>query len=537
MRIIFITNSITNINKTLTMSSKTIEPNIECNVCCEEVKSSVYCGTCSYVACQGCFQKYLLTVPSARCMNCKSAFTEHFLRMYLPQGWIERNYKPHVKEQLFQLEKSKLSGDVELAKINLRIQKLKFQKKISSENWVDVELRILNGEYNQMLNQSPDQDKNKPKPIVYKRPCSQADCRGFLNDDWQCGLCQVEICKDCRTVIDKLYNHKCDDATLKSVELINKETKNCPTCSEPIFKPFGCDHMFCTVCKSSFSWNTGLLIPESKQTNPLYKEYLKKMGSKNECDHVTFERVRYLSSILFTGIRLTYQQEHSKDQIINSNEDREFLSQVLTFKNFTTTESSQIISIFRTIINIENSSITLKTTNREIRVQYLSKKINDNEFKTKIYSNYKRYEYLQEINNLRKVVYSLLIEWWKTLMLHVYEYQKKYMRESSIYYNNGTTEVKFIAAQNRDQRTERLYFEIFHSRTSKGVYLLDISSFQHKNRPEEILNFFNKESIKLAELYGYTQTWAFHLAINSPWFELTETNIKFVDTNIKFGRL
>jgi hypothetical protein len=261
------------------------------------------------------------------------------------------------------------------------------------------------------------------------------------------------------------------------------------------------------------------------------------MGSKNECDHVTFERVRYLSSILFTGIRLTYQQEHSKDQIINSNEDREFLNQVLTFKNFTTTESSQIISIFRTIINIENSSITLKTTNREIRVQYLSKKINDNEFKTKIYSNYKRYEYLQEINNLRKVVYSLLIEWWKTLMLHVYEYQKKYMRESSIYYNNGTTEVKFIAAQNRDQRTERLYFEIFHSRTSKGVYLLDISSFQHKNRPEEILNFFNKESIKLAELYGYTQTWAFHLAINSPWFELTETNIKFVDTNIKFGRL
>lgn len=502
---------------------------IECQVCCEEAKSSVYCGSCSYTSCQACFQKYLLTVPSARCMNCKAAFTEHFLRMYLPHNWIERKYKPHLKEQLFQQEKSKLSGDVELAQLYKELDEVRYNKRLSktcaSLAQFNYDHLIKSLEKRIISLQNATLFSNSSTTIVskFKRPCNQPDCRGFLNDEWCCGICKTSICKDCRVAKKPLYSHKCDPETIKSVELINKETKPCPTCSEPIFKPFGCDHMFCTVCKSSFSWKTGSLISESKQTNPLYKEYLKKLGAKGGCDAndtTTLERFKRLSCALFSSIRIV-------DNGLYGN------------------KYSQMISMYKTMLAIESTVFNIKTTNQEIRCQYLLKKIDDGSFKTKLFANYKRTEYLREIENLKQVAYTLLVEWWRSLLAFVHHYYKKYdLRypdETEENFNSRTQypdEARFLTSQNREHRVERLYEESsFMVPKFKGVYLVDISKMKNKTRPAEILNFFNNESKKLAEIYGYKTTFSFEKDLYSSHFLIQETNLTKIDTNIELSWL
>ena len=52
-----------------------------------------------------------------------------------------------------------------------------------------------------------------------------------------------------------------------------KDTKKCPTCYSLIHKIDGCDQMWCTQCKTAFSWNT--LKIENKVHNPHFYEYLR----------------------------------------------------------------------------------------------------------------------------------------------------------------------------------------------------------------------------------------------------------------------
>jgi hypothetical protein len=58
-------------------------------------------------------------------------------------------------------------------------------------------------------------------------------------------------------------DHKCDEAVLESMRLLHNDTKPCPRCTARIFKTQGCDHMFCTHCRTHFSWVTGRITAQS----------------------------------------------------------------------------------------------------------------------------------------------------------------------------------------------------------------------------------------------------------------------------------
>ena len=83
----------------------------------------------------------------------------------------------------------------------------------------------------------------------------------------KCCICILYTCPDCLTIIGENKNeeHKCDENSVKSAEMIKKDTRPCPTCGERIFKIEGCDQMFCTAprkdgsgfCETPFSWKTG----------------------------------------------------------------------------------------------------------------------------------------------------------------------------------------------------------------------------------------------------------------------------------------
>ena len=102
----------------------------------------------------------------------------------------------------------------------------------------------------------------KRKPSVVKKflmKCVVENCRGFLSETYKCGLCNVQVCKDCHCVTAETANnkHECNPDDVATITELKRSTKPCPKCHIPIYKTDGCDQMFCIQCHTAFSWKTG----------------------------------------------------------------------------------------------------------------------------------------------------------------------------------------------------------------------------------------------------------------------------------------
>ena len=104
--------------------------------------------------------------------------------------------------------------------------------------------------------------------------CLRTYCKGFLDNDYKCGICHIKVCKDCHEEITEDENHTCKQENVESVKAIQSETRPCPTCKARVFKTEGCDQMFCVQCHTGFSWNTGM-IERGRIHNPHYFEWLR----------------------------------------------------------------------------------------------------------------------------------------------------------------------------------------------------------------------------------------------------------------------
>ena len=493
------------------MSSIHSQNSIECQVCCSDVSSYIVCGNCKWSACTPCIQTYLLSTPTPRCMNCSSQFTEHFLRIYLQASWIDRKYKPYLKEQLFAQERNLLSQDVEVAKIykeyiegkrlaaksDLTVEEAmayisacRFRRKREADyNLIsDYKAHIkrivvdLNKLYTGYLDNNiwQPQSQNDDEKIIskkYNRPCVQPNCKGFIDenhvDGWKCAICEVVICKDCR-VVKNTSTHSCDPQIIQSIKLIQEETKPCPTCAEPIFKPFGCDHMFCTVCKANFSWKTGQLIPASQQTNPLYREYMQQLSSNvsitvnNECNALTYEQF----------MRLDLYHVHDNVQLCSDLQNKKI---------------SNIVNLRPIIISLRDRENDV--SNRFDRIKYIANEHTEGSFKTRIYANYKRSEYLRELANIKSVAQQCLMEYYVLLS----DWVRGLVRKYSLLTNPSEVDCPFITvAQNPSNYVHRSFKN----------YYVDLNQWEHYGKHNQIIAFFNKQSIELAKLYGYSVTTA-----------------------------
>ena len=148
-------------------------------------------------------------------------------------------------------------------------------------------------------------EASKRARTQFIRACPIETCRGFLSQQWKCGLCNVYTCSKCNVPkcnVPKITsNFKCreetseatrseDDATedaddhvcnpddVATAELLAKDTKPCPQCGTGIFKIDGCDQMWCTECRTAFNWRTGQL-ETGHFHNPHYFEYQRRIGA------------------------------------------------------------------------------------------------------------------------------------------------------------------------------------------------------------------------------------------------------------------
>lgn len=120
---------------------------------------------------------------------------------------------------------------------------------------------------------------NAAKPAeerrAFVRKCPADGCEGFLSQNLSCGLCNIQACKDCHEI--KSEDHVCDPAIVETMKALAKEAKPCPKCSSRISKIDGCDQMWCTQCKTAFSWRTGA-IETSVVHNPHYFQWMRESG-------------------------------------------------------------------------------------------------------------------------------------------------------------------------------------------------------------------------------------------------------------------
>jgi hypothetical protein len=145
---------------------------------------------------------------------------------YITKDFQKIQNKIRVDRQI-----SKLSNFQEIAKTEILIEK---------ENKELEELcKIIREKKNYIIDlQHTLSFPNTTVKKNYIRPCSVADCRGFLNSNYNCELCNTTTCSDCLEI--KKSDHVCDENTKATASLIKKDTKNCPKCGMGIFKIDGC---------------------------------------------------------------------------------------------------------------------------------------------------------------------------------------------------------------------------------------------------------------------------------------------------------
>lgn len=259
-----------------------------CNICCEKINISnrkdIKCLYCNYVACRECIAQFLLVnINEPNCMNCKKVWNREFLCNNFTKTFINNDYRDYRQKLLLDKEKALLP--VTQIIVEAMNNKEKLQKTLSDylievnrkkqEFYDEIQLNdnIINGGTD-----------NKQKK-VFIRKCGVVDCRGFLSEQWKCGICNTTTCNKCLELLnqdnDNNIEHVCKEENIESAKLISKDSKPCPKCAALIFKIDGCNQMWCVMCHTAFSWVTGQ-IETSRIHNPHYYEMLRNMSANGE---------------------------------------------------------------------------------------------------------------------------------------------------------------------------------------------------------------------------------------------------------------
>lgn len=270
---------------------------MSCNICVENFddaeRAEIKCPFCNEVACCACYQEYIgnSTHTDVHCMHCRKVWLEEFVQEVFPTNFVKKDLRKH-KEKLWiaqekvylPLAQPFLIKEREIEKLKedmapLQAARLELLRQLDK---VEMELGVFK-EKIALIKES--EEKEIPKAIVV-RNCPVDNCRGFLNEENVCGICDTLVCKKCRVPLrkndaeeekGKNKKHKCKKEDVESVALIEKETKPCPKCGVRISKTSGCDQMWCVNCHTAFSWNTGA-IEKGLIHNPLFFAWQKKNG-------------------------------------------------------------------------------------------------------------------------------------------------------------------------------------------------------------------------------------------------------------------
>ena len=318
---------------------------IECMTCCEKFNKSsrtkVQCPYCPWATCRQCTKHYLSADDFAapKCPDCKAGWSEEFLETALTKTFMLKEYKECRERVLYEVEKARLPETQEDAQrykaakeivdpvnaatkaIRERYEshpdKIAFDaavggmketecyseeyftaydayKRMKREMQLEINgiepdtIHTIRHQVNLYGRMTEFAKATSTKSVwTFRMKCPLDSCEGFVGMNWVCGLCSTKFCSDCHEKVaaeTKVGDavHVCNPDTVATVKTIHSEAKPCPKCATMISKIDGCDQMWCTQCKTAFSWRTGNV--EDRIHNPHYYEWLRRSGNQAELD-------------------------------------------------------------------------------------------------------------------------------------------------------------------------------------------------------------------------------------------------------------
>ena len=279
-------------------------------------------------------------------------------------------------------------------------------------------------------------EASKRARTQFIRACPIESCRGFLSQQWKCGLCNVYTCSKCNVpkcnvpkiknernmqeatrseaaTLDEATNvetvdkdqedtddHVCNPDDVATAELLAKDTKPCPQCGTGIFKIDGCDQMWCTECRTAFNWRTGQL-ETGYFHNPHYFEYQRRMGTNVR--NILDMPCNAMQPDQYHGIL------YHLINVVVSSIDRE--NRGLTPLTKEIRQKLQVKTMDYAV-GIEHFAIRILPryrpdaiqNNLELRVQYLTEQITKDEFKSALSREAKQFNKKQEIGQVIQTV-------------------------------------------------------------------------------------------------------------------------------------
>ena len=358
------------------------KPNKEiCSICCETINISyrkdIKCLYCNYIACRECVAQFLLVnINEPNCMNCKKVWNREFLCNNFTKTFINNDYRDYRQKLLLDKEKALLPATQTIVEAMNNKEKL-----VKSLDEYLIEVARKKQEFNDeikfneaIINGSTD---NKQKKLFIKK-CGVENCRGFLSEQWKCGICDTTTCNKCLELLNQDQEHVCKEENIESAKLISKDSKPCPKCAALIFKIDGCNQMWCVVCHTAFSWITGQ-IETSRIHNPHYYEMLRNMSANGEIPREA-ENICNDDNI---GIPDNHQIQILLRTKINDQEYNTFTKQILSI-------TRQIFHILYYHPNTFQEKYD--KSKRELRIQYLMNNITEEEWKKELQRKEKKYE-------------------------------------------------------------------------------------------------------------------------------------------------
>lgn len=281
----------------------------------KSTRVAIHCEFCNFEACRKCNERYVANESSVKCMNtsCGREWSRKFIRKSFTLKFVNGDLKKHREQILFDKERVLLPLTQAIIERNRKIDQLSAEldtlmQRSAKHHLTQKELDELDRLRNE-INASFEQMKTpETKKSVFIRACPAEECRGFLNNELQCGICEKQCCPDCHVILCDTTKHECNADDLATTQLLSNDTKPCPKCATGIFKIDGCDQMWCTQCHTAFSWRTGKI--ENKIHNPHYYEWLRRNGGVPRNPDDVQCGGEQLTPHLVTRIRLRIEKNH-----------------------------------------------------------------------------------------------------------------------------------------------------------------------------------------------------------------------------------
>jgi len=430
---------------------------MECQICVIEMKgvkrAPLKCMYCDFVSCLECCKKYILEQPVPQCMNAKSICSREWTRKFLvdnfPHHFLNTQYKKHRENVLLQQERA-LFVETQPYVIN----QVETEKVFTEMSKINQQITALNKIYGSHLRTYRNLcQRSIHERQTYTRCCPKDGCKGFLTQQWKCGICETKYCRHCHqetsqrqqtgddpatdsatdtttdpttqisninssiesknefidessinnantTNITTTPQHICNPDDVETAKMLEKNTKPCPNCSMGIFKIDGCNQMFCTNCNTAFDWVTRKIMNGNNIHNPHYFEWLR---NRETSEHATDTPLPGANN----NNNACANEGVTNETSLSLLRIRKFKSNLTEFQRV---EIQDMVSICRKILHIREVVMPMYVynyieRNRQVRISFMRNKMTEIEFKKQVQQNDKKYSKSQEIYN----VYQFLI--------------------------------------------------------------------------------------------------------------------------------